>query len=179
MFTALSQLFITERHRPRAGAVGHSVPLASEIDVDDRSIEPVVVSTTRGTFLESRVSRHGYLRFGFSECRVDLEGKLVLELHGLLVELSKQHRWGSISPTPESAVQHMLANGEKPFHLAAGPWLEVDEVGGARVLDVGMPQGVALLVTSPVDAGLYTRIGDYVGLVAYRVNRAFVAVVPS
>lgn len=173
MLTPLSQLFFTERHRLRAGEVGHSVPLASEVDLNDRSLEPLMVTNTRGTFLPSRVARGGYLRFGFSECPLEREGAVVLELHKQLVAQSE------VAATPEEAVARMRRNGESPFHLAAGPWIEADEIEGARVLDVGLPRGIALLVVSPAKAGLHTRIGDYVGVIAFRVNRAFVAVVAS
>lgn len=174
MLTPLSQLFVTERHRLRAGNVGHSVPLASEIDLDDPALEPLMVTTTRGTFIQSRVAKGGYLRFGFSECPLDREGALVLGLHRQLVAHSEV---SCVVATPEQAAAQMRLNGETPFHLAAGPWIEADEIGGARVLDIGLPQGIALLMASPAKAGLHTRIGDYVGVLAFRVNRAFVAVV--
>lgn len=179
MLTPLSQLFITERHRLRAGNVGHSVPLASEVDMDDRALEPLMVSTTRGTFLPSRIARDGFARFGFSECGIEREGALLLEFHKQLVQLSTAHGWECVVDSPEIAVSRMRDHGEIPFHLAAGPWIEVDDIGGARVLDVGLPQGLALLVTTPSKAGLYTRIGDYVGVLAHRVDRFFVAVVPA
>ena len=177
MLTPLAQLFITERHRPRAGVVGHSVPLASEIDVVDRALDPVLITSTRGTFLESRVSRMGYVRFGFSECPLEREGALVLELHRQLVRCAEAKGWDCVAACPADAAARMRMKGETPFHLVAGPWLEEEEVGGARVLDVGLPSGIALLVTSPVRAGLYTRIGDHVGVIAHCVDRYFVAVV--
>jgi hypothetical protein len=151
--------------------------LASEIDVDDRSLDPVMITGTRGTFLESRVARGGYLRFGFSECPMDLEGALLLEFYKQLVKLATEKKWSCVAESPESAVAVMKANGETPFHLVAGPWVEADDIEGARVLDIGFPRGAALLVASPARAGLHTRIGAHVGVLAYRINRAFVAVV--
>jgi hypothetical protein len=176
VLTLLSQLFVTERHRLRGGEVGHSVPLASEVDVGDRSIEPLMISTTRGTFLESRVAKGGYARFGFSECGIAAEAGLVQEFHRVLVARTEVNGWPSLVGSVDDALRVMLGHGVKPGHLVAGAWLEPG--AGVPVLDGGFPGGTALLVAEPAGAGLHTRVGDYVGILAYRVDRCFVAVVP-
>lgn len=176
MLTLLSQMFVTERHRLRAGNVGHSMPLASEVDTNDRSIEPLMITTTRGTFLQSRVSRGGYARFGFSECTGDQEATLVREFHRMLVSRSKLNGWSCVAAGVGEAMGLMRGKGVKPCHLVAGPWLKAAE--DVKVLDAGFPDGVALLAADPSVAGLHTRVGDYVGILAYRVDRCFVAVTP-
>lgn len=152
------------------------MPLASEIDIEDRSIEPLMISTTRGTFLESRISRAGYARFGFSECRVEQEEVLVREFHRALVSRAKTNGWPCASTVGE-AVDLMARKGARPCHLAAGPWV-ASAGDGVKVLEAGFSQGTALLVAEPSTAGLQTRVGDYVGVLAYRVDRCFVAVAP-
>jgi hypothetical protein len=102
---------------------------------------------------------------------------MVLAFHKKLVELAKLKHWDCVAGSPEDAVARMRAHGETPFHLAAGPWIEEEDVGGVQVVDLGLPTGVALLAASPAKAGLHTRIGNHVGLVAYRVDRLFMAVV--
>lgn len=176
MFTLLSQLFVTERHRLRAGYVGHAMPLASEIDVDDHSIEPLLITTTRGTFLESWVSRAGYARFGFSECPIEEEATLIREFHRVLVARSRVNGWGCVAATVGDALTLMRGRGANPCHVVAGPWLNA--MGNLKVLDAGFPEGAALLLPEPSAAGLHTRVGDYVGILAYRVDRCFAAVFP-
>jgi len=179
MLTLLSEIFITERHRLRAGNVGYSMPLASEIDVDDRSIEPLMITTTRGTFLQSRVSAAGYARFGFSECPVNQEGALLQEFHRVLLSRIDANGWISAAPTVGEALRLMSSQGIKPRHLVGGPWLADGAAAReVKVLDAGFTEGSALLIAEPAVAGLHTRVGDYVGVLAYRVNRCFVAVQP-
>jgi len=169
-------MFVTERHRLRASNVGHSMPLASEIDVQDRSIEPLFITTTRGTFLKSRVSRAGYVRFGFSECPLEQEPALVREFHRVLGATAQASGWGCCAATVDDALKLMRGRGVKPCHAVAGPWLEAPD--DVKVLDAGFPEGVALVLPEPSAAGLHTRVGDYVGILAYRVDRCFVAVSP-
>jgi hypothetical protein len=152
------------------------MPLASEVDTQDRSIEPLMITTTRGTFLESRVSRGGYARFGFSECVADQEAALLQEFHRMLISRSKINGWSCVAGTIGDAMRLMQGKGVKPCHLVAGPWLKVAE--DVKVLDAGFPDGAALLVADPSIAGLHTRVGDYVGILAYHVDRCFVAVAP-
>jgi hypothetical protein len=177
MLTLLSEIFITERHRLRAGQVGYSMPLASEVDVQDRSIEPLLITTTRGTFLQSRVSSAGYARYGFSECSVKQEGTLLQEFHRVLLDRTNVNGWRSAASTVGEALRVMSDHGVKPYHLVGGPWLGGGP-GDVRVLDGGFSDGLALLVAEPSAAGLHTRVGDYVGVLAYRVDRCFVAVAP-
>lgn len=178
MLTLLSHLFVTERYRRRAANVGHSMPLASEVDINDRSIEPLMITSTRGTFLESRVARGGYVRFGFSECGLDQEAGLIQEFHRVLISCAKMNGWSCVSNTVNGALSLMRGNGVRPGHIAAGPWLSDLEFDGVKVLDAGFPQGSALLVAEPSSAGLHTRVGDYVGVLAYKVNLTFVAIIP-
>lgn len=173
--TLLAQLLIAERHRPRAGAVGHSVPLALELDVAGRSLEPLLISTTRGTFLESRVSRAGYARFGFSECPLSAEPVLVREFYRVLVACGKANEWRCMAATVEEAIQLMLGRGVRPGHLVVGPEWSSTSIE-LPVLDGGFSPGSALLVAEPTEAGLYVRVGEHVGILAYRVDRNFVAV---
>ena len=176
MLTLLARLFVPERHRPRAGTVGHSIPLASEVDVHEEALDPVMVTSTRGGFLVSRVASGGYVRFGFSDCGLDQEKVLLATFVQELVLKSHQNQWGCVVDTVEDAVDRMIEKGEAPVHLVTGPWLTRRE--GLVVLDADLPEGQALLVTSPARAGIYTRIGDYVGVAAYKVDRRFIAIGP-
>ena len=172
-FSVLAQVFLTERHRQRAGHVGFSLPAFSEIEASP-DIEPLLATNMKGTFLRTRVSSFGHARFGFSEMEVSNEPLLLLELHRVLVVQASKEGWHNVVSTVPEALSRMSEFGIKPsVVLSAGP--EVEDVRG---LPVAFPEGVALVVGPAEAVGLHTRIGGHVGILAYRVSTAFVAVQP-
>lgn len=176
MLTLLSHLFVAERHRLKAGDVGFKVPLMSEIDVSDRSIEPLLVTSARGTFMPTVVSKLGYVRFGFSKCQPDQEPGLLVEFHRALVERSRANAWGNVVSTLEEGVGLMRSlNIPLVFVLSSVDDPKLAEDGFVN-LRCPLPSGSALISTRPEVAGLYTRVGDSVGIVAHNCDTSFVAV---
>jgi hypothetical protein len=173
VFSALSQLFTVERHRPRAGEVGFSVPAITEIDVADGDIEPLLATNMRGGFLRTRVSRAGTARYGYSECALDQEPALFRVFYQTLVREAEREGWGTVRTVSE-ACELMTLRGVRPAVVVAPEALET----GLRCLVSELPPGAALVSAGPVASGVYTRIGNYVGILAYRVDKVFVVVVP-
>jgi hypothetical protein len=180
VLSLLSHVFVTERHRPRAGQVGFSVPAFSEIDVGEDNIEPLLATNMRGTFLQTRVSRHRQARFGFSECDLDRgEGALLCEFHKVLVQTAEHENWDNVTTSISDALERMQSFGTTPkLVLLPASSSDFEPPPGVLPMLAGLPEGAALVVASPTLAGLHTRIGDHVGILAQRVNMSFVAVVP-
>lgn len=178
MLTILSHLFVTERHRLKAGDVGHSVPLLSEIDVTDRDIEPLLVSSARGTFLPTKVSQRGYARFGFNHCTPAQELGLLVEFHRVLIERSRACNWGNVASDMETGLDIMRGSNLSPVFILMPKEDPPPSIEGVVVLNCPLPSGSALISTLPEITGLHTRVGDYVGIMAKRVDRSFVAVSP-
>ena len=175
MLTLLSHLFVTERHRAVAGNVGLRVPLMSEIDVPDRTCEPLLVTNALGTFLPTVVAKLGYVRFGFSKCQPDQEPGLLVEFHRVLVERGRANGWGNVASSVEEGIRLMRSNNTLVFVITSleDPALTED---GFVNLRCPLPSGSALISTRPDVAGLYTRVGDSVGIVAKKCDSSFVAV---
>lgn len=179
MLSLLSHVFVTERHRPRAGQVGFAVPAFSEIDVGEDDIEPLLATNMRGTFLRTRVSLHRQARFGFSECGLAQEEALLREFHRVLVETAAHENWTNVTSSIPDALERMQSFGTPPkLVLLPASSSDFEPPAGVLPMLIGLPEGTALVVASPHLAGLHTRIGDHVGILAQRVNMTFVAVVP-
>jgi hypothetical protein len=170
LLTLLAHLFVAERHRPRASTVGFSRPYLSEIDVEDRSIEPLLATNSQGKFLNTHVSKLGYARFGYTECTPDDEGKILVELHKALAQLYV------CASDAKSGLDLMRGGGVTPRVVVSDTGEDVDGVVGVRCQE--FPKGCALIIAPAEGAGLYTRIGSSVGVLAKRVDKCFVAVQP-
>jgi len=173
MFSVLSQLFITERHRQRAANVGFSLPALLEHDVQ-ASVEPLLATNMRGTFLRTRVSRTGSVRSGFSECPIDKEPELLREFWNVLIKEGEQEGWDNTAPTVEEALEKLRKAGLTPKTLVVASDLD-GAPEGLRVLKSELPGG-ALAAAEPEVTGIYTRVGDHVSIMAQRVNVALVVV---
>ena len=177
MLSLLSHVFVTERHRPRAGQVGFAVPAFSEIDVGEDNIEPLLATNMRGTFLRTRVSLHRQARFGFSECGLAQEGALLREFHRVLVATAANENWTNVTSSIPEALERMQSFGTAPkLVLLPANSSDFEPPAGVLPMLIDLPDGAALVVASPQLAGLHTRIGDHVGILAQRVNMTFVAV---
>lgn len=174
VFSPLARLFVTERHRQRAGVVGFSVPALSEAFVGDINSDPLLVTNMRGSFVRTRVSREGYARYGFCECSLDLEGDLMLALYQGLRTASENEGWGNRVSSIEEAVELQQKTGLVPKTLVVSDGVEVKFDG--LVVRSPLPEGAALLATDQQHTGYYTRVGDHVGILAHNVNRTFVVV---
>jgi hypothetical protein len=170
----LSSLFVTERHRAKAGSVGFAIPTMVEITVPDTSIEPLVTTNMTGRFLATKVARQGYVRMGFHECELVHEGVIVNALHSIVSSLGVERDWANRSPTVELAVYKMLAAGYRPLTVVTNqPDLKAPE--GVTVRFNPDVHGT-LLCAEPRMTGLHIRVKDHVGVIAHHVDKAFVVV---
>jgi hypothetical protein len=173
VFSSLSRLFITERHRQRAGEVGFSIPALSEVELGLEA-QPLLATNMRGAFVPTNVSMHGYARYGFSECLLDQESDLLLAFYRSLLEESTKGSWSNKVSSVAEAITLMPKLGFEP-KILIGP-ASVEPVGNLAVVRSDLPEGTAILSAHPQNTGSYTRVGDYVGVLAQRIDRAFVVV---
>jgi len=172
MFSTLARIFVTERHRRRAGDIGFSVPVMSEIELDVES-GPLLVSNLRGTFLKSRPSSSGFARFAFMECPLEAEVDLFREFYRVLQGLSNSNAWPNRATSILEGVNKLRELGSQPKFVIASESVEIE---GLTSLTADLPVGSALITAHPQLTGMYTRIGDHLGILAQRVDRAFVVV---
>lgn len=180
MLALFAHIFVPERHRQRAGDVGFAVPAFSEVEyADGREIEPLLATNMRNTFVRTRVSTHGHARFGFSECEVDHEGELLCEFHRVLVETIRQEGWKNIASSVPTGIELLQSLGFAPKVVVVAPSDSGQAISdGVYQVVADLPTGAALVMALAAQVGLYTRVGNHMGLLAYRVDRALVAVVP-
>ncbi len=175
MFSTLARLFVTERHRQRAADVGFSVPLYSEVSVTE-DIGPLLVTNMRGEFLRSRVSATGsFARFGFVECPVDEESRLVRGLYLALVTHSVREGWTNRASSVDEGLALMRGFGLEPKFVTVPAGVET-AYEGLVTLTADLPEGAALISTVAQQAGQYTRTGEHVGVLAQRVDKTFVVI---
>lgn len=178
MLSLLSHLFVTERHRPRKGDREFATPTLSEIEVDDPTIEPLLATNMRGTFLPTKISSQGYARFGYSPCTPDEEVNLIKELHRVLVEVGIRREWNNTAHSVPEALDKMTHFGVIARVVIVARGAKPDVAEGFPVIEAGLDEGCALLLATAPRCGLYTRIQDHAGLLIYRANTSFIPVIP-
>ena len=194
---AFEGLLIFERERQRMSDNGLAVPAFQERPVEHTDA-PFIVTNMRGSFLLSRPTREGYLRFGFTNCPVDTEGTLLTAMFRQLRAISQDSGWENRCSSLAQAHKLMVRQGQEPrvvlisrttlsqacgeeitaedaskIVLAQGYMAEVD---GIRVLPADLPLGCAILATHPALVGTYTRVGDYVGIALRKADQRLVLV---
>lgn len=200
-YAALERMLRTERHRQRAAPRGgFSTPGLCAVDVEQDAM-PLLATNMRGRFLPTRASTEGQARFGFSEVPVGREGPLLNELHRTLCELSAANQWGNRCSAVAVAVGRLQSHGIEPKSLViseaqvasilgAKTDLEVARramatqgyvamVGTMQLLLSDLPDGSAFVAGSPAALGIYMRVGDHLGMLLQRVNRAIMVVRPD
>lgn len=185
-FSIFSHLLVTERLRQRgASGAGFSVPAMSERGVPE-GLDPVLVTNARCHFVVTRRNLEGLARFGFSKC--DLEGEpillstLIADMCGLIVERG----WSNLSDSVEGAIQLMGSSGVKPKNLVlprgmlsrftGSDGVTQGRVDGVQLLSSDLPPGFALLTADAPALGVYVRVGDYVGIQLYNVDKTMVVI---
>ncbi len=191
------RLFVIEQHRQRRANVGFGVPAFEEREVKE-DVGPLLVTNARGTFVPTKVSSRGVARYGFSHCPIERESGLVAELHRVLTETSLRQGWSNRCSSVPEAVDRLRTGGVIPRSLVisdsllpsiCGPDYDlasvrrlmaaqgfVTMVDGMQVLLGDLPEGAALVAAAPAGVGYYTRIGDHLGVLVQRVNRALMVV---
>ena len=192
-FTALERIFLPERHRQRAAKAGFSIPAMQEILLG-ADAAPLLVTNMRGTFLPARCSASGFARYGFSECSIEGESSLIVEFHKVLSRLSAREGWSNRCTTIQEAISRL--SEPKSLVISEAILAEVmgDEIGieearrlmamrgyvamldGMQVVLSDLSEGAALVLASPKVTGFYTRVGEHLGVLAQRVDRAIMVV---
>ena len=195
--TALERILTTERLRQRAAKQGgFSVPALLERKADSFD-GPFFASTMRGSFLPTRISKEGFVRFGCAPLPVGGEAGLLRVLCSTLRATSQQEGWANRCTSIEMAVSCMHSFGYEPHHVVVGPSLlsvvapdvslveaqnrmqagsKVALFDGIPILLADLPEGQALITSHPNLLGVYTRVGDYVGVLLQHADKAVVVV---
>lgn len=197
-FTVLERIFTTERYRQRASGTAFSTPALQEC-VPREGASPLLASNMRGAFLPTRVSAQGVARYGFLPCSISEEPVLLTTLYRTLLQLSAQQKWPNRCSSSAQALERMRSFGLEPRFLVISESLlrdvcgqedlaeaqramasrgSIAVVGDLQVLLSELPAGSAIVTASPLLTGLYTRVGDHLGILAQRVDRSIVLVEP-
>lgn len=176
MLSLLAHLFVTERHRARAGNTGHARPCVSEVTITDNSIEPLMATNMSGVFLNTRISKQGYARFGFTEVDYTQEVDLLRALHSAVVANGKSLGWENNATSFEDAINKMAGNGIFPATIVAAKHPGIELHKDTRFVQAPLGERVGLVLASPIEVGLYTRVRDHAGVLVHRADRAIVAV---
>lgn len=195
-FTALERLLATERVRQRAARQGgFSIPALGERAADPTD-GPFFVTNMRGMFLQTRPSREGIVRYGFSPVLVGQDDALLVELHRVL---SSRPTWPSRCTSVQEAIQRLQQNGMEPHTIIASPNLlteitpgldvsldeawaamrarsEVAVVSGVTVLLADLPGRAGFVAAMPALVGSYVRTGEHLGVVVQRADQALMVV---
>jgi len=195
-FTALERLFATERLRQRAAPQGgFAVPAMHERAATD-SDGPFLATNMRAAFLPTRTSREGIVRYGFSLVPVGTDDRLLGELYRTLLSfpasdapprctsvqqaIARLHSHGMTPRTlliPSSALAEIVPGlsvevAEESMRTKS----EVAVVGDLTILLADLPDGAALVAAAPALVGVYTRVGDYLGVLVQQSTKTVVAV---
>lgn len=192
-FQALERMLVPERMKVRAANTGFAIPAMEERPAS-KDDGPFLVTNMRGTFLPTRLSAAGAVRFGFSPVPLGEDDKLLLTLHRTISAQFPASRCTSI----EEATKRLLSHGmeARTIVLPEG-WLPeicgpdvalttaretmarqgyVTKIDDVQILVADLPPELAFVAAAPSLVGLYTRIADSLGVLLFRSDRAIVAV---
>ena len=195
-FTALERMLSTERFQQRAGAVGHAIPALIE-RASREADGPFLVTNMRGTFLPTRLASSGVVRFGFSEVPLEEDDLILAELHKVVSRLSDGEGWSNRCTSVQEAVARIRGTTLEPKTIVIPPSMldtlgldlgeeaararmarqgYVTKIDEMQVLLANLPDGQALVAAAPSVLGVYTRVGNHLGILLQRVDRALVVV---
>lgn len=192
------RLLKPERYRQRVATSSGapSVPMMMERDTEPKHA-PFLVTNTRGTFIMSPRTKDGKGRYGFFECKVEDESKLLPVLYSTLMTMSRAPGMPAPSLTVAEAVARLkvpaaIVLAESLVTSICGDGFTAEQVStlmrvqghvavvdGMQVLTGPLPQDSALVVVQPADLGVYTRVGDYLGIQLFDVRHAVALVRPN
>lgn len=188
--TVLGHLLVTERYRQRsAKGAGLSIPYLLERQVEP-SQNPLLVTNSRGGFTLTHRNQEGLGRYGIAPCKLDDEPKAIRALFESISRISRSSGWSNRFAGVPEALASMRASSFSPHAIVLPQALvtsltneprlppHLGDLEGLKVFSSDLPPGAALLVTAPPALGVYTRIGDYLGLQLFNVRQT-VAVVWS
>lgn len=175
-----------------------SRPILNEIPIEEDA-GPLLVTNASGQFVPTvRSKTRGVARYAFSEIPVEEESQLIAELYMTLLEASLAKRWRNRCNSVAEAVDRLRESTLEPTYLIVpeealpeicGPDYDpamvdhlmmtqgfVSVVDEIRILPANLPSNGALVTTAPALVGLYTRVGDYLGVMLQRVDRTVMVV---
>lgn len=185
-FSVFTYLLVTERVRPRGSSgAGFEIPAMSERGVAD-GLDPILVTNARRGFVVTRKNREGMARFGFSPCILEEEPLVLSALANQVRELAKTHGWSNTFDSVGAAIDFMSGSKFKPKNLILprgvihrftnSDGTQVGRVGGLQLLSSDLPSKMAILTTDAPALGVYVRVGDYIGLQLYNVDKTLVVI---
>jgi len=196
--SAFEGFLVPERSRRKAARDGgFAVPAYLERPVEPEDA-PFLVTNARRSFVQPVVSREKVLRYGFSECPLDEEPRLLAEFYRTLWALSDISGWANRCTSIAQAKHRLESFGLLPrtlivpfvtLHEVCGREISLDdaikliiaqghvaEVDGIRIFFSDLPPGQMILGTAPTLVGVATRIDDHVGLVFQRIHQAVILI---
>jgi len=206
MATVLGRLFVPDRRNMRIpekleASIRSGVsskPVLNELEVQE-DVEPLIVTNVSRHFVATRRSAvRGTARYGFSEIPIDEEDNFVVELYMSLLDFSLKNQWRNRCNTVMEAISRFRGSDLEPVFFVV-PEAVLPEICGSdfdpgwaaqmmkaqgyvatvdnmQVMTADLPPGAALVSTHSEVAGLYTRVGDYLGIMVQRADRAFMVV---
>ncbi len=185
MIPIWNRLVVVERYPPRPSSEVGFVPPIVGAHLVTREQEPILVTNTKGVLVQTRILPDGHARFAFFKCPLSQEGTLLSAFYSWLVENSARPLATSVPealaayPKGRSLVlsEDLIGEVLGPRHY---PPRQVEAlmklqgylamVDGRQVLMGALPPRSALLLSEPLALGVYTRVGDYMGLQLYNVQ---------
>lgn len=179
-YGALERFLAPTRHRSRAAVgVGSAVPLMVEIPVE-RSCTHFLVTDTRGRIIPTRATKDGMVRVGMSTAPIGEETSI---LEQVVQDLPTRFS------TWEKAVNYLATQGHQArsivmseadyasaFEEGVLP-VSLDEAKSSmsmrgyvsvtndvQLLLASLPKGAGLVAELPAMAGVYLRVGDFLGV---------------
>lgn len=153
------------------------MPAMSEREVPSWAAN-ILVTNTRGKLVLTKKSLDGVARFGFSQVPLKDEPPFFGWLFTQLWDFSSKGEWSNRCSTLTGALDLFVGVQFKPKTLVLAESLVtqfgVDRLGvsakrleGVKVIhtpESNLPEGSAILTADPEALGVYTRVGDYLGL---------------
>jgi len=192
-FPILEQILSVDRFRQRVSERRGGFAQASLGQwKSEPKMAPFLVTNARGHYVPTNISTSGYVNFGFSPSPLDEDPDMLLRaFYADSVKASVDHRWTNRCSSISDAIMHQRSLGYNPKSIVM-PASLLHEVcgqqsadangyvttieGGIRIYVSGLPAGAALVLADPSSLGMYTRVGDYAGVVIQRANQTVMVV---
>jgi hypothetical protein len=171
---------------PKGKRGDFAAPLLGEVQLP-KGQDPLYATNARGGFAVTRMSQTGAARFGFSLCPIDDELQLFRRFFDFIAaEARSPIRCKGV----QVAVDRLRGNGLEAKALVVSAFDATEMLGksdvslegpagmvnGMTVLVADLPKGTAILTVAATRLGVYTRVGDHLGLLFQRVDQNVVVV---
>lgn len=157
----------------------------SERGVSD-GLDPILVTNARRGFVITHKNREGMARFGFSPCTLEEEPLVLASLVEHLLGFSTSCGWSNRFESVREAIDFMSKSKFKPKNLILprgvisrftdSEGVQFGKVEGLQLLSSNLPDRTAILMADAPALGVYVRVGDYIGLQLYNVDKTMVVI---